>query len=125
MSIESLAKYLREQIEEFEPEIAVDEVGRVVEVGDGIARLSGLKNCQASEMLEFSEDTFGVALNLEEETIGAILLGEFQHIKEGDVVKRTGKVLSFPVGEKIIGRVVDPLGRPIDEKADKILATSH
>lgn len=108
--------------------MAVEETGSVLEVGDGIAKMSGLSKCQSSEMLEFpayteasagtARPTYGVALNLEDETIGAVILGEYKHIKEGDTVKRTGKILSVPVGENFIGRVVNPLGQPVDEKGD-------
>jgi F-type H+-transporting ATPase subunit alpha len=97
-----------------EPEVS--EVGTVIEVGDGIAKISGLRKCQSSEMLEFPGGTIGVALNLEEDTVGAIILGAYRHIKEGDTVKRTGKILSIPVGPGFIGRVIDPLGNPIDGK---------
>ncbi|MBI2050900.1 MAG: F0F1 ATP synthase subunit alpha [Parcubacteria group bacterium] len=114
MSINAIVEQLKKQIEGFESAVHVEEVGAVIEVGDGIARLSGLTRCQFNEMLEFPGATFGVALNLEEETIGAVLLGEYAHIKEGDTVKRTGRILSVPVGEELIGRVVNPLGAPID-----------
>ncbi len=105
-----IVEELKKTISTFEKKVEVEEVGAVLEVGDGIARLSGLTNCQASEMLEFPNNTFGVALNLEEETIGAVILGDYTHIKEGDVVKRTGRILSVPVGDELIGRVVNPLG---------------
>src|SRR3989338_1871185 len=114
MSINTIVEQLKKQIESFENTVQLEEVGKVIEVGDAIARLSGLTHCQSNEMLEFPNDTFGVALNLEEETIGAVLLGEYAHIKEGDTVKRTGRILSVPVGEELIGRVVNPLGLPID-----------
>ena len=107
---------LKKQIASFEQTVQVEEVGSVMEAGDGIAKLNGLTNCQAQEMLEFPGDIFGVAFNLEEETIGTIILGDFRHIKEGDVVKRTGKILSLPVSEEIVGRVVNALGVPIDGK---------
>lgn len=107
---------LKERIAGFKADISVDEVGTVVEVGDGIAKMTGLKNALSSEMLEFPGGIFGVVLNLEEETVGAMILGEATEIKEGDVVKRTGKILSVPVGETLIGRVVDPLGNPLDGK---------
>ncbi|PIR77448.1 MAG: F0F1 ATP synthase subunit alpha, partial [Candidatus Magasanikbacteria bacterium CG10_big_fil_rev_8_21_14_0_10_38_6] len=94
------------------------EIGKVIEVGDGIARMSGLENCQSQEMLEFEGGTMGVALNLETETVGAVILGDYTTIKEGDTVKRTGKILSVPVGENMIGRVVDALGNAIDGKGD-------
>ncbi|MDP1709555.1 MAG: F0F1 ATP synthase subunit alpha [Candidatus Komeilibacteria bacterium] len=114
MSINTIVEQLKKQITDFEKDVQVEEVGSVIEIGDGIARMSGLAKCQASEMLEFPNKTFGVVLNLEEETIGAVLLGEYSHIKEGDTVKRTGRILSVPVGEELIGRVVNPLGEPID-----------
>ncbi|MFA7653624.1 MAG: F0F1 ATP synthase subunit alpha [Candidatus Magasanikbacteria bacterium] len=114
MSINSIVEELRKNISAFEKQVEVEEVGKVIEVGDGIARMSGLSQCQASEMLEFSGGTYGVALNLEEETVGSVLLGEYTHIKEGDTVKRTGRILSVPVGEQLIGRVVNPLGKAID-----------
>ena len=118
MSIEKIVESLRKNISEFEKTVKVEETGTVLEVGDGIARLSGLSKCQSNEMLEFPGNTFGVALNLEEETVGAVILGEFKHIKEGDTVKRTGKILSVPVGDQFIGRVVNPLGQPVDELGD-------
>lgn len=105
-----------------EPDVA--EVGTILEVGDGIAKVSGLSNCQSAEMLEFApvekggEPTIGVALNLEEDMVGVIILGAYRHLKEGDTVKRTGKILSIPVGEQFIGRVIDPLGRPVDGKGE-------
>ena len=114
MSINSIVEELKKNIGTFEKTIQTEEIGSVIEVGDGIARMSGLTECQSNEMLEFPGDTFGVALNLEEETVGAALLGEYRHIKEGDTVKRTGRILSVPVGEELIGRVVNPLGQPID-----------
>src|SRR3989339_227159 len=118
MSINSIVEELKKNISAFEKTVEVEEVGLVMEVGDGIARLSGLSKCQANEMLEFPGGTFVVALNLEEESVGAVLLGEFKHIKEGDNVKRTGRILSVPVGEQLIGRVVNPLGQFIDGGAE-------
>ncbi len=118
MSTNSIVEELKKNISAFEKTVEVEEVGLVMEVGDGIARLSGLSKCQANEMLEFPGGTFGVALNLEEESVGAVLLGEFKHIKEGDTVKRTGRILSVPVGEQLIGRVVNPLGQFIDGGAE-------
>lgn len=109
---------IKKNIDNFVGEIKTEEVGTVIEVGDGIARMSGLEKCQAQEMLEFPGGTFGVALNLEEETVGAIILGEYRHIKEGDIVKRTNKILSVPVSDSLVGRVVDSLGAPIDGKGD-------
>jgi F-type H+/Na+-transporting ATPase subunit alpha len=109
---------LKKQLESFEKGVEVEEVGTVIEVGDGIARMTGLEKCQAQEMLEFADGTIGLALNLEEETVGAIILGDAKNIKEGDTVKRTGKIMSVPVGEKMIGRVVNALGEQIDGKGD-------
>ncbi|MDO8499532.1 MAG: F0F1 ATP synthase subunit alpha [bacterium] len=118
MSINTIVEELKKNIAGFEKQVQTEEIGTVISIGDGIARLSGLTKCQSSEMLEFPENTFGVALNLEEETVGAVLLGEFKHIKEGDTVKRTGRILSVPVGEDLIGRVVNPLGEAIDGGAE-------
>ncbi len=113
-----IVKTLKNNIESFKQQVQVEEVGTVIEVGDGIARMSGLAKCQAQEMLEFPGGVYGVALNLEEETVGAIILGDYKQIKEGDLVKRTGRILSVPVGEQLIGRVVDILGIPLDGKGD-------
>jgi len=113
---EEIASVLKAQIENYQVEVEVEEVGTVLEVGDGIARIYGLRNCMAMEMLELPHDVIGLALNLEEENVGAVLLGEDTLIKEGDLVKRTGRVLQVPVGEAMVGRVVDPLGRPLDDK---------
>jgi F-type H+/Na+-transporting ATPase subunit alpha len=107
---------LKKQISDFTEHVAVDKVGRVIEVGDGIAKISGLSDAMASEMLDFGNGNFGVALNLEEDMVGAIILGDWLKIKEGDVVKSTGRILEVPVGENLIGRVVNPLGEAIDGK---------
>jgi len=113
---DEITKILREQIENYEQSVAVDEVGSVISVGDGIARIHGLEKVMAGEMLAFPHNVFGIALNLEEDQVGAVLFGEYTEIKEGDIVKRTNTVMSVPVGEALIGRVVDPLGRPLDDK---------
>ena len=113
---EEIASVLKAQIQGYQAEVEVEEVGTVLEVGDGIARIYGLRNCVAMEMLELPHDVIGLALNLEEDNVGAVLLGEDTLIKEGDLVKRTGRVLRVPVGDAMIGRVVDPLGRPLDDK---------
>ncbi len=113
-SITKIVEELKKNIAAFEKTIETEEIGKVIEVGDGIARMSGLNKCQYNEILEFPEDTFGVALNLETETVGAVILGEFRHIKEGNLVKRTGRILSVPVGEQFIGRVINPLGQTVD-----------
>jgi F-type H+/Na+-transporting ATPase subunit alpha len=107
---------LRDRIEKFKTEAKAETVGTVVRIGDGIAVVSGLANAKASEMLEFPGGTMGVALNLEQDSIGVIMLGEYTHIKAGDHVKTTGRILSVPVGEGLIGRVVNPLGEPLDNK---------
>lgn len=109
---------LKKQIEGFENKSQIEKVGTVLEVGDGVAKISGLSEVMASEMLEFSNGIYGVALNLEEGQIGAMILGEFSGIKEGDQVKSTGKILSIPVGENMIGRVINPLGQAIDGKGE-------
>ena len=114
MSTNSIVEELKKNIAHFQKEVEKEETGKVVEVGDGIARVSGLSKCQAGEMLEFPNDVFGLALNLEEETVGSVLLGDYEHIKEGDAVKRTNKILSVPVGEELIGRVVNSLGIAVD-----------
>jgi len=116
MSKNVLIEELKKNIAAFEKQIQVEEVGTIIEVGDGIARMNGLTNCSANEMLEFPNNTFGVALNLEEGTVGAVILGSFTHLKEGDTVKRTSRILSIPVSDELIGRVVDPLGRELDGK---------
>jgi F-type H+-transporting ATPase subunit alpha len=115
---------LKSQLEAFKADAKEEQVGTVMAVGDGIARMSGLSNVKASEMLLFPGDVFGVALNLEEDTVGAVVLGDASKIKEGDTVKATGRVLSIPVSDQIIGRVVDPLGNALDGKG-KIAAKEH
>ena len=113
---DEITKILREQIENYKQTLAVEEVGSVISVGDGIARIHGLDKCMAGEMIEFPHDVYGIALNLEEDQVGAVLLGDYTEIKEGDIVKRTNKIMSVPVGDGLIGRVVDALGNPIDDK---------
>ncbi|BCB96952.1 ATP synthase subunit alpha [Dissulfurispira thermophila] len=116
IKVEEISEYLKKQIADFEKRVDVSEVGVVTNVGDGIARIYGLDNCMASELLEFPNGVFGMALNLEEDVVGAVLFGEDTLIKEGDVVKRTGKIMSVPAGEEMIGRVVNAIGQPIDGK---------
>src|ERR687892_921330 len=113
---EEISKIIRDQIGSFAVDVDVAEVGSIISIGDGIARIHGVDNAMAGEMLEFPHGVFGIALNLEEESVGAVLLGEFKEIKEGDVVKRTGRIISVPVGEEMLGRVVNALGQPIDGK---------
>jgi F-type H+-transporting ATPase subunit alpha len=107
---------IRQQIENFDGGVTVTEVGTVIKVGDGIAEIHGLEKVMAGELLEFPHDVRGLALNLEEDKVGAVLFGDFQSIKEGDLVKRTGRIMRVPVGEAMIGRVVDALGNPIDDR---------
>ncbi len=111
-----IIEQLKKQIIDFKSSTIKEKVGTVEEIGDGIARISGLSDVMASEMIEFSGGKYGVALNLENDTVGAIVLGESESIKEGDIVKSTGRILAVPVGEQLIGRVVDPLGQSLDNK---------
>jgi F-type H+-transporting ATPase subunit alpha len=113
---EEISKIIRDQISGFTVDLNVAEVGSVISIGDGIARVHGIERAMAGEMLEFTHGVFGIALNLEEQSVGAVLLGDFTAIKEGDVVKRTGRIISVPVGEEMLGRVVNALGQPIDGK---------
>jgi F-type H+-transporting ATPase subunit alpha len=107
---------IRQQIENFEAGVTVMEVGTVIKVGDGIAEIHGLEKVMASELLEFPHDVRGLALNLEEDKVGTVLFGDFQKIKEGDLVKRTGRIMQVPVGQALVGRVVDALGNPVDDR---------
>jgi F-type H+/Na+-transporting ATPase subunit alpha len=113
---DEISKIIREQIGSFAVAVDVAEVGTVVSLGDGIARVHGCQRAMAGEMLEFPHGVFGIALNLEEDSVGAVLLGEYLEIKEGDPVKRTGRIISVPVGEEMLGRVVNALGQPLDGK---------
>jgi F-type H+/Na+-transporting ATPase subunit alpha len=113
---DEISRLLRGEIENYEKAINVSETGSVISVGDGIARVFGLENVMSGEMVEFPHGVTGIALNLEEDQVGTVLLGEYQEIKEGDEVRRTGKIMSVPVGEALIGRVVNALGVPIDGK---------
>src|SRR5919107_2919281 len=113
---EEITTMLKSAIDQFDAGVETRSVGTVVEVGDGIAQIYGLSGALASELLEFPGGVMGMALNLEEETVGAVILGDYKQIKEGDQVKTTGRVVEVPVGAALIGRVVDPLGRPLDDK---------
>jgi F-type H+-transporting ATPase subunit alpha len=116
---DEITKILRERIEGLETEAAdLSEVGTVLSVADGIARVHGLDNCMSLEMLELPHDVTGLALNLEQDNVGVVLFGEWDKIVEGDTVKRTGRLLEIPVGEALLGRLVDPLGRPLDDRGD-------
>src|SRR2546421_4952830 len=113
---DEISKIIRDQIGSFTATVDVAEVGTVISIGDGISRVHGVERAMAGEMLEFPHGVFGIALNLEEESVGAVLLGDFKEIKEGDQVKRTGRIISVPVGDEMLGRVVNALGQPIDGK---------
>ncbi|MDR3225047.1 MAG: F0F1 ATP synthase subunit alpha [Clostridiales Family XIII bacterium] len=113
---EEISAVIREQIKNYKSELDVSDFGTVIQVGDGIARVFGLSGCMAGELLEFPGDTYGMALNLEEENVGVVIMGPDNHIKEGDIVRPTGRVIEVPVGEALIGRVVNSLGQPIDGK---------
>src|SRR4026209_752411 len=113
---EEISKIIRDHIGQFDADVDVSEVGTVVSVGDGIARIHGVERAMAGEMLEFSHGVFGIALNLEEDSVGAVLLGDYREIKEGDAVKRTARIISVPVGDAMLGRVVNALGQRIDAK---------
>ncbi|HXY49182.1 MAG TPA: F0F1 ATP synthase subunit alpha [Terriglobales bacterium] len=113
---DEITQLIREQIENYESKIAVDEVGTVITLGDGIARVYGLDKVMAGELLQFPHGVYGLAMNLEENQVGVVLLGEYTEIREGDEVKRTGRIMSVPVGDALVGRVVNSLGQPIDDK---------
>ena len=123
---DEITKLIREQIDNYETKIAVDEVGTVMSIGDGIARVYGLDKVMAGELLSFPHNVSGLAMNLEEDQVGVVLLGEYTQVEEGDEVKRTGRIMSVPVGDAMIGRVVNSLGLPIDDKGpvstDKFIA---
>jgi F-type H+-transporting ATPase subunit alpha len=116
INIDDIAAALRKGLEGYTPELEAQQVGRIIQVGDGIARVSGLPQASVNELLEFQGGTLGLALNLDEESIGAVILGEIGHIEEGQPVVATGRILSIPVGDSLLGRVVDPLGQPVDGK---------
>ena len=116
MATQDISSVIKKQIEQYGDSSSLVDVGTVVEAGDGIAQIHGLSNVKYSELLEFPNGTLGMALNLEEDTVGTVVLGDYLDIKEGDEVKATGKIVEVPVGEELIGRVVDPLGRPLDGK---------
>src|SRR5271156_3156588 len=122
---DEISRVLREEIENYERAVDVSETGSVISVGDGIARIYGLENVMSGELIHFTGGVSGIALNLEEEDVGAVLLGDFSNIKEGDEVRRTGRIMSIPVGEGMVGRVVDALGRPIDGKGPVVTSQSN
>src|SRR5215208_8477247 len=114
INVAEITSILKQEIADFTQKVSVSEVGTVLEVGDGIARVYGLRNAMAGELLEFENGTMGQVFNLEEETIGAVIFGNYLEIKEGDTVKSTGRLLEVPVGEAVMGRVLNPLGQPLD-----------
>jgi F-type H+-transporting ATPase subunit alpha len=116
LKLDEITAQIRQQIEEFEAPVEYADVGSVISVGDGIARVSGLTNVMATELLEFPGGVVGIALNLESEQVGAVIMGDFEHIEEGDTVKSTGRIASVPVGEAMVGRVVNAIGDPVDGK---------
>ncbi|MFW5648428.1 MAG: F0F1 ATP synthase subunit alpha [Candidatus Alkaliphilus sp. MAG34] len=116
LRIEEISSIIREQVRKYEDKLEVKEIGTVVRVGDGIARIHGLENCMAGELLQFPNEIYGMALNLERDGIGCVLLGSDEAIREGDMVRRTKRIVEVPVGEALLGRVVNPLGQPIDGK---------
>jgi F-type H+-transporting ATPase subunit alpha len=113
---DQITALLKEQLEKYDSAIDIFEIGEIIEVGDGVARASGLENVMSSELVELPNDVFGMALNLEEDNVGLVLFGETRLIKEGDIAKRTGRVVEVPVGKEMLGRVVNPLGQPLDGK---------
>ena len=115
---EKITSLLKEQIEKFDSSVDVSEVGEVIEIGDGVARVTGLENVMSSELVELPNGVYGMALNLEDDNVGIVLFGETSLVKEGDLAKRTGKVVEVPVGDAMLGRVVNPLGQPIDGKGN-------
>ncbi len=125
ISASEITDALRKHVTDFNPAIAAEQVGRVVEVGDGIARVSGLPSAKVNELLEFEDGTVGLAMNLDEETIGAVVLGSVDSIEEEQVVRSTGRILSMPVGDALLGRVVNALGEPIDGKGPLVGATTR
>ena len=114
INVAEITSILEKEIESFDQKVGVSEVGTVIEVGDGIARIYGLRGAMAGELLEFQNGTMGQVFNLEEDSIGSVIFGDYLSIKEGDTVKSTGRLLEVPVGDAVIGRVVNPLGQPLD-----------
>src|SRR5438270_5599952 len=114
INVAEITSVLKQEIAGFESKLNVSEVGTVIEVGDGIARIYGLRNAMAGELLEFESGAMGQVFNLEEDAIGAVVFGDYLHIKEGDSVKSTNRLLEVPVGEAVMGRGINPLGEPLD-----------
>ena len=118
INTQEISSILKEKLNEYKADIDVAEVGEVRTVGDGVARIHGLENVLSSELLEFPNNVMGMALNLEEDEVGAVLFGDSRLVKEGDLVKRTGKVVEIGVGKEFLGRVINPLGQPVDGKGE-------
>src|SRR5437660_11201473 len=116
ISTKEISEVIKERLKDFDASLVSVDVGRIVAVGDGIAQIYGLQNAMAGELLEFPRDTFGLALNLEEDQVRSVILGEFGHLHEGDEVRTTGRLLEVPVGDELLGRIVNPLGVPLDDK---------
>src|SRR5215469_16333584 len=114
INVAEITSILKKEIAGFEQRLQINEVGTVIEVGDGIAQIYGLRNAMAGELLEFENGTMGQVFNLEEDSIGAVIFGEYLEIKEGETVKSTGRLLEVPVGDAVMGRVLNPLGQPVD-----------
>ena len=115
---QDIASIIKRQIEEFGGDFSMVDIGTVVEAGDGVVTIHGLSSVKVNELLQFPNDIIGLALNLEEDSVGAVILGDYLSIKEGDEVRSTGRIVEVPVGDNLLGRVVDPLGRPMDGKGD-------
>ena len=113
---EEISEIIRQQIKDYKSDLLISEVGTVIAAGDGVARVHGLDKAMALELLEFPHDVFGLALNLEEDAVGAVLFGDVHAVREGDTVKRTKRIMQVPVGSELLGRVVDALGNPEDDK---------
>ena len=122
---EEIGSIIKEQIKKYEKTLDMVDVGTVIQAGDGIARIHGLEGCMSGELIEFPGEVFGMALNLEEDNVGCVLLGSDENIKEGDTVKRTGRIVEVPVGDAMIGRVVNALGQPIDGKGAIKIGRAH
>src|SRR5215831_17970806 len=113
---DEITRVLRSEIENYEQAVNISQTGSIISVGDGIARVYGLERCMAGELIEFPHGVSGIALNLEEDQVGSVLLGDYTELKEGDEVRRTGRIMSVPVGDAMVGRVVNALGQPVDGK---------
>ena len=122
MKVDEISKIIRQQIEGYERQMDLAEVGTIISVGDGIGRIYGLEKAMAGELLELPHGVMGLALNLEEDSVGAVLLGETTKIKEGDEVRRTRRIMQVPAGDALVGRVIDPLGKPLDGKGPAAFA---